>query len=141
MSNNTTDDFLFCGKICLEKKKVPKLGSGSKILLELETLMRNNKVISTPLKGKALILNFTRFVLFFVGPDESLKFFEEIFPELVESNSVGKLTKSSFNLWESGNNEVTVELDNQPTHNLLGARDVYVGGPAALFSAAIQVSE
>ena len=77
--------------------------------------------------------------MFCLGPDESLNFFEEIFPELVESNSVGKLSKSSFNLWESGNNEVTVELDNQPTHNLLGARDVYVGGPAALFSAAIQV--
>ena len=47
MSNSTTDDFLFYGKKCLEKKEVPKLGSGSKILFELEELMRHNEVIAT----------------------------------------------------------------------------------------------
>ena len=32
-----------------------------------------------------------------------------------------------------------VEMDPAPPQDLIGAKDVYVGGPAALFAAAIQV--
>ena len=73
------------------------------------------------------------------GPDGTMKFFEQLFPELVESNCIGQLTKDSFRSWASGGNEVLVELDNKPSSNLQGAKDIYVGGPAALFSATIQV--
>ena len=74
-----------------------------------------------------------------IGPEDTLKFFDKIFPELVESNSVGRLTKNSFNTWKSGQNEVVVEVDEEPLKNLIGAKDIYVGGPASLFSATIQV--
>ena len=74
-----------------------------------------------------------------IGPDDTMKFFEQLFPELVESNCIGQLTKDSFRSWASGGNEVLVELDNKPSSNLQGAKDIYVGGPAALFSATIQV--
>ena len=74
-----------------------------------------------------------------LGPDGTMKFFEQLFPELVESNSIGQLNKDSFQSWQSGGNDVLVELDTKPSYNLQGAKDVYVGGPAALFSATIQV--
>ena len=59
----------------------------------------------------------------------------------MESNCIGRLNDKWFTGWESGQNEVVVELDQDPTHNLLGAKDIYVGGPAALFSAAVQVPQ
>ena len=62
-----------------------------------------------------------------------------MFPEIAQSNSVGQLNKKSFQIWEAGQNEVVVEMDPAPPQNLIGAKDVYVGGPAALFAAAIQV--
>ena len=68
-----------------------------------------------------------------------MQFFESIFPEVMDSNSVAQLNKNSFKSWSPGQNEVLVELDPSPPRNLEGAKDVYVGGPAALFSAAIQV--
>ena len=75
----------------------------------------------------------------YLGPETTMKFFEQLFPELVESNRIGQLNKNSFNSWEPGRNEVLIELDPKPSYNLHGAKDVYVGGPAALFSATIQV--
>ena len=69
-----------------------------------------------------------------------MNFFVDIFPEVAESNSVGQLGKNSFHTWSEGQNEVVVELDPAPPRSLEGAKDVYVGGPAALFSAAIQVN-
>jgi hypothetical protein len=57
----------------------------------------------------------------------------------MESNSVAQLNQNSFQNWCPGQNEVLVELDPSPPRNLDGAKDVYVGGPAVLVSAAIQV--
>ena len=68
-----------------------------------------------------------------------MNFFNTVFPELVEWNDVGKLTESSFASWKPGKNELLVELDPSPIKDAASAKDIYIGGPAALFSASLQV--
>ena len=98
--------------------------------------------LKLPLSNKKLpILHLFNLIILFKGPDEVMKFFTDLFPEVSESNSVGQLSRDSFKNWREGQNEVVVELDPAPPRSLEGAKDVYVGGPAALFSAAIQVLE
>ena len=36
------------------------------------------------------------------------------FPEIVESNEIGKLTEDSFTLWEPGKNNITIGFDDGP---------------------------
>jgi len=122
MFESQKEDHLFYGSLSMTKDEIPDLESGKKILSELDHLMEKDEPLSSPL----------------IGPDGTMKFFEQLFPELVESNCIGQLTKDSFRSWASGGNEVLVELDNKPSSNLQGAKDIYVGGPAALFSATIQ---
>jgi len=121
-STKSVYDPLYLGSISMDKEDVPAFKSGDKILSELDHLVEKDQPLSSPLRG----------------PDEILNLCSELFPEIVSSNSVGKLTKSSFKNWQKAGNEVTVELDPDPAKSLKGAKDVYVGGPAALFSAAIQ---
>ena len=64
---------------------------------------------------------------------------QKVFPEVSKSNQLGRLDQESFSGWDEGANELTVELDPYPVNQSDEAMDVYVGGPAALFSAAIQV--
>ena len=60
---------------------------------------------------------------------------------MVESNSVGKITSDTWSHWKPGNNEVTLEEDSRDLDNILDShkgKDLYIGGPAALCSAALQ---
>ena len=140
MAKNHINDFMYHGRTSLDKKEIPRLGSGKKILSELDQLVQKNEYLSTPLKGldysaKKIVIES---IIYHLGHEDSLKFFETLFPELAKSNYVGQLDKNSFAGWEDGKNEVLVELDKNPSM-VEGAKDVYIGGPAALFSAAIQV--
>ena len=57
------------------------------------------------------------------------------FPEIVETNEIGKLTEDSFALWEPGKNNITIGFDHGPeVHSTL---DVYIGGPATAVAAAL----
>ena len=51
MAENHIKDFLYYGRTSLDKKEIPRLGSGKKILSELDQLVEKNEYLSTPLKG------------------------------------------------------------------------------------------
>ena len=93
-------DPLFLGKYndITKSSALPVFTSGKDVLDELEGLVRSEK----PIIG---VLN---------GSKEILEFFDTLFPELVESNSIGKLNSKSFEIWEPSKNEVTIELDQEP---------------------------
>ena len=57
MSPNLVEDPLFYGTISRERKDIPTLKSGQKILSELDHLMEKDQPLSTPLRGQ--ILNTT----------------------------------------------------------------------------------
>ena len=54
MSHNPVEDPLFYGTISLERKDVPTLRSGKKILSELDHLMEKDQPLDTPLRGEML---------------------------------------------------------------------------------------
>merc|ERR1719204_3049317 len=75
-----------------------------------------------------------------------MKHFEEVFPEIYQSNDVGKIGKETFKMWNESSNNIRVELDVEATAAAVNGSvmeegrkfDVYIGGPAALTGAALQ---
>jgi hypothetical protein len=80
------------------------------------------------------------------GPDSSVLLSNIIFQHCspdhgfhLKSNDVGRIADDAFKTWEEKQNDVTLELDTEPWKINERSFDVYVGGPAALCAAAIQV--
>ena len=98
--------------------------SGKAIFLQLDKMMSKNETINSVL----------------LGPQTTRDLFTSVFPDLVESNNIGKITSELWSHWKAGNNDVTLEEDDEEPRSDLDdhGKDVYVGGPAALFSAALQ---
>ena len=98
--------------------------SGKEIFLQLDKMMSKNETINSVL----------------LGPQTTRDLFTSVFPDLVESNNIGKITPELWSHWKAGNNEVTLEEEDEKPRSDLDdhGKDVYVGGPAALFSAALQ---
>ena len=71
------------------------------------------------------------------APDDVMKFFDQAFPEVVDSNQVGQMSQQDFELWKPENNVISVEFDTKPRANAPG-KDIYIGGPAALYAAALE---
>ena len=101
-----------------------KLHSGDHVLGKLESMVGENQAID------GVILS----------QDDVLGHFSKVFPEVLQSNKTGQLTKDSFALWEQSRNEITIGLDtasdatdgkNDVQH------DVYIGGPASAVAAAL----
>ena len=117
-----TRDPLYYGSYALENGQIPKLTSGHNVITELEQRLEDNKLLDEVLHA----------------PDNIMDLFREIFPEVVDSNEIGTLSKETFKFWNPRQNEITIELDPSPDTDFGEGKDVYIGGPAALFSAAIQ---
>lgn len=120
-----TMDPLLYPSLELEPSEMAELTSGHDILSHLDSMITEKKAIEDVL----------------LAPKPVGDFFERVFPEVAESNSVGKLTPESWSHWKTGTNEVTLEEDPRPLDQMLNShqgRDLYIGGPAALFSAALQ---
>ena len=58
MSQNTVEDPLFYGTISMGRDEIPTLGSGRKILSEVEQMMEKIQAIDTPLNGGKSCLVF-----------------------------------------------------------------------------------
>jgi len=99
---------------------VPFLTSGNTILNELERRILTKENINSVL----------------TAPVEVMRLCETIFPEVVESNQIGKQDPNKI----PADNVVTVEedTDHWGTGTSEESADVYVGGPAALCAAVIQ---
>ena len=116
-------DPLFLGSVVLSKGDAPRLTSGHSMLSDLEDRGWAGRPVDTVL----------------AAPPDILEHFGNIFPEIVESNHVGKFQGDDvWKTWKDNNNEITVELDPSPQVRCEEGRDVYIGGPAALFAATIQ---
>ena len=105
--------------------QMASLTSGKRIFSELDAMISKNQAINSVI----------------LGPETTTAFFAQVFPNIVESNDVGKITPADWSLWNPGNNEVTLEKDPRDPNHMMDkqqGKDLYVGGPAALFSAALQ---
>ena len=63
MPRNTEEDPLFYGTISMGRDEIPQLGSGRKILFEVEQMMEKDQAIDTPLKGGKSCLVFLSIVI------------------------------------------------------------------------------
>ena len=109
----------------IQPDKMASLSSGKRIFSQLDNMISKNQAINSVL----------------LGPETTTDLFSMVFPDIVESNSVGKITPDTWSNWKPGNNEVTLEEDPRNLNNILDnhkGKDLYIGGPAALFSAALQ---
>ena len=109
----------------IQPDKMARLTSGTKIFSQLDNMISKKQAISSVL----------------LGPETTTDLFSTVFPDIVESNSVGKITSDTWSHWKPGNNEVTLEEDARDLNNILDShkgKDLYIGGPAALCSAALQ---
>ena len=105
-------------------EKMASLTSGKKIFSQLDNMISKNQGIDSVL----------------LGPKTTIDLFSTVFPDIVESNSVGKITDDTWSHWKQGNNEVTLEEDPREVNQIVDNRngkDLYIGGPASLFSAAL----
>ena len=93
----------------------------SKVVGELETLVFNNKPINDVI----------------VNSKDVMTHFNQIFPEVAKSNDTGKITKTTFALWENNKNNISIELDPSPNGKIRAKFDVYIGGPASAVAAAL----
>jgi len=123
------DPLHFGSKELLQTENVA-FTSGKTIFSQLENLVKKNEPIIDVIKGS----------------DDAMKHFEEVFPEIYQSNDVGKIGKETFKLWNESSNNIRVELDVEATAAAVNGNvmeegrkfDVYIGGPAALTGAALQ---
>ena len=121
MMNRPANDPLYYGEIQMKEGEVPQLNSGKVFRDHLDELLRDGKEL------KDIV----------TAPDHVMKFFDHAFPELVDSNDVGRMSQKDFELWKPENNIISVEFDTKPRPDTPG-KDVYIGGPAALFAAALE---
>lgn len=120
MRPETEDDPLYMGRMDYDFP-VP-LGSGRKILGELRERVTSNKMVDDYLTAEPEVMDV----------------FSRVFPEVVEWNDVGKMSQGSFHLWKDNVNHLIIEPDTLPPADAALEHDVYIGGPAVLYGAAIQ---
>ena len=121
MAKRQVEDPLHYGKIHMKDGDVPQLTSGRIFKDHLDELLRDGGEL------KDII----------TAPDDVMKFFDQAFPEVVDSNQVGQMSQQDFELWKPENNVISVEFDTKPRANAPG-KDIYIGGPAALYAAALE---
>ena len=108
--------------ISISREEVPAFTNGRDILAELETRIRNKRMIDDVISG----------------PDDVTNFFGRVFPDVQRQHNVGLNKTSDYKIWKEGENEITIEEDLEPQSASEKKWDVYVGGPAAIFGAVIQ---
>ena len=109
-------------RMCLNVEEVPSFTKGRELITELETRTKNKGMLEDVLHG----------------PDDVIKFFGKVFPEVQRQQNVGQNKTSDYKMWEEGENEITIEEDRELDSGNEKKWDVYVGGPAAIFGAVIQ---
>ena len=91
MHPTTQQDPLFLGRVVLSKEDAPRLTSGHSMLSDLEDRARTSRPVDTVL----------------AAPPDILEHFGNIFPEIVESNHVGKFQGDDvWKTWTNTNNEI-----------------------------------
>ena len=68
--------------------QMASLTSGKRIFSELDAMISKNQAINSVI----------------LGPETTISFFAKVFPNIVESNGVGKITATDWSLWNPGNN-------------------------------------
>jgi len=114
-------DPLFYGQSSLPKSDYVNLQSGKTVLDQLHSLVDQNQPMND----------------IYVADKDVMAHFEKLFPQVVETNSTGSISKQDFQLWEKGANEITIKFDKSVESSGV-AQDVYVGGPAVAVGAATQ---
>ena len=109
-------------RLTLDDEDLPTFTSGRNIIADLEARTRHNQMLNEVVHG----------------PDDVIKFFGIVFPEVQRQQNVGGNKTSDYKLWETGENVITAEEDCEPDSDEGKKWDVYVGGPAAIFGAVIQ---
>ena len=108
--------------ISIPPEKVPTFTNGKEILAELETRVRNKRLVDEVISG----------------PDDVTDFFSLVFPEVKRQHHVGETRTSDYKIWEKNENVITIEEDKEEMCEGEKKWDVYVGGPAAMCGAVIQ---
>ena len=72
----------------VQPDQMASLTSGKRIFSELDAMISKNQAINSVI----------------LGPEITTAFFAKVFPNIVESNSVGKITATDWSLWNPGNN-------------------------------------
>jgi len=73
-----------------------------------------------------------------LAPDDVVKSFRTVFPEIVASRGITQLNENAFGLWDKEPNTVAVELDDDSIKADEKVEVMSVGGPAALAGAVLQ---
>ena len=114
--------------IQLSSAQIPKFTKGDKIISNLFKKIDKNELITAPLQAQP----------------ETMEFFNKVFENIVETNDVGKLDGQKWETWDGkAKNEVTIERDYKGleiSDKYSQPMDVYVGGPATCFGAALQAN-
>ena len=101
---------------------IPEFKSGREVMMQLEKMVLRGENVSA-INGNKEIINFA----------------QGVFHDTTSSNNIGNNVPEDFKYWDNESNIVTIELDkNNVPDDKAEQYDVYVGGPSALFSAAIQ---
>jgi len=113
----------------LSSTEIPTFTKGEKIVSDLYGKIDKNELITRPLEAQ----------------HETLSFFNKVFENVVETNEVGKLNDGHhWDTWDGKvKNEVTIERDHKDlkvSEKFTTPLDVYVGGPATCFGAALQAN-
>ncbi|KAL5258941.1 hypothetical protein ACHWQZ_G009420 [Mnemiopsis leidyi] len=109
-------------RICLTVEEFPCFTKGRELISELENRTKNKKMLDEVI----------------YGPDDVIKFFGMVFPEVKRQQNVGQNSTSDYKMWEEGENVITIEEDREMDSGDEKKWDLYVGGPAAIFGAVIQ---
>jgi hypothetical protein len=115
------NDPIFYGQLNLSPSEKAKLYSGDKVVNKLNGLVYSNKPIDDVI----------------LPSEDVMQHFNQIFPEVGETNDTGKLNKDSFALWENNKNNINIELDSSTNRTIQPKYDVYIGGPASAVAAAL----
>ena len=113
----------------LSSTDIPKFTKGDKIISNLFKKIDQNELITAPLQAQP----------------ETMEFFNKVFENIVETNDVGQLNDDQkWETWDGKTkNEVTIERDYkglEVSDKYMAPMDVYVGGPATCFGAALQAN-
>lgn len=119
-SYHENPDPLLYPSLKIDHNIIPNFKSGSDVLKKLDKMIDDNKLIDSVM----------------AGPKPIIGYFDKVFPEV--ANNIGHLKHTSWSHWDKGQNDVTMSLDPEPHLADINPKDVYVGGPASLVSAAIQ---
>jgi len=126
--NQSRYDPLVHPDIELSSTDIPKFTKGDKIISNLFKKIDQNELITAPIQAQP----------------ETMQFFNKVFENIVETNDVGQLDGQKWETWNGETkNEVTIERDYkglEVSDKYMAPMDVYVGGPATCFGAALQAN-